>query len=212
MTSQLCFRIYIRSAGGRREAVRQVPARPDTARDPCLWPRLHGRPRVRCDRCFSPARSICGRLRRLNCDPWVPSHTHRRPPASAISQQTRLAHLPNKVKNISARHALAACGSFVCKPRSWQFGPRYSPPRALPAPQSGAGAAHIAVTVRYSHLAPSHQREAIERLTVGPTSTATSTKPLDDPWSGKKNWSKSNEMLVLEGGVEPPRCLRSARF
>jgi site-specific recombinase XerD len=44
----------------------------------------------------------------------------------------------------------------------------------------------IAMTVRYSHLAPSHQREAIERLTVGPTSTATSTKPLGDSLERKQ--------------------------
>lgn len=33
----------------------------------------------------------------------------------------------------------------------------------------------IAMTVRYAHLAPGHQQEAIERLTAGPTSTRTST-------------------------------------
>src|SRR5205823_1878444 len=33
----------------------------------------------------------------------------------------------------------------------------------------------ITMAVRYSHLAPAHQREAIERLTERPTSTATST-------------------------------------
>ncbi len=38
----------------------------------------------------------------------------------------------------------------------------------------------IAMTVRYSHLTPAHQREAVERLTVRPTSTTTSTSPLGD--------------------------------
>lgn len=38
----------------------------------------------------------------------------------------------------------------------------------------------IAMTVRYSHLAPSHQREAIERL-VTSTGTATDTKPTSGP-------------------------------
>ncbi len=36
----------------------------------------------------------------------------------------------------------------------------------------------IAMTVRYAHLAPAHQREAIERLTARPTSTTTSTIPI----------------------------------
>ncbi len=38
----------------------------------------------------------------------------------------------------------------------------------------------IGMTVRYSHLAPTHLQEAVERLTAGSTSTATSTKPI---WS-----------------------------
>lgn len=36
----------------------------------------------------------------------------------------------------------------------------------------------IAMTVRYSHLAPAHQREAIERLASRPTATATATEAI----------------------------------
>ncbi len=36
----------------------------------------------------------------------------------------------------------------------------------------------IGMTVRYSHLAPTHLQEAVERLTAGSTSTATSTAPI----------------------------------
>ena len=87
MISQLCFPIYIRGAGGLREAVRQVLARPDAANEPCF-----------CSTLPWPAG-----LRRLNYDPWVPSRALRRLAAPAIPQHTRLAHLPNKVKRISAR-------------------------------------------------------------------------------------------------------------
>jgi len=34
----------------------------------------------------------------------------------------------------------------------------------------------IAMTVRYSHLAPTHLREAVERLVASPTDTTTDTK------------------------------------
>jgi len=37
----------------------------------------------------------------------------------------------------------------------------------------------IAMTLRYSHLSPAHQLEAVQRL-VGPTSTTTGTSVIDD--------------------------------
>jgi hypothetical protein len=38
----------------------------------------------------------------------------------------------------------------------------------------------IAMTVRYAHLAPEHQLEAVERLTVGSTATVTATEEIPE--------------------------------
>lgn len=38
----------------------------------------------------------------------------------------------------------------------------------------------IAMTVRYAHLAPEHQLEAVERLTVGSSATATATEKIPE--------------------------------
>ena len=49
----------------------------------------------------------------------------------------------------------------------------------------------IAMTVRYSHLAPAHQRDAVERLTEQPTGTATSTGPF---WDSQDQSGKTSQV------------------
>src|SRR5215831_16148730 len=54
----------------------------------------------------------------------------------------------------------------------------------------------LAMTMRYSHLAPDHQRAAIDRLEPTATGTATSHSTL-------QRWC--TKLLVRKGGLEPPR-------
>jgi integrase len=78
----------------------------------------------------------------------------------------------------------------------------------------------VAMTIRYSHLAPAHQRDAIERLVTLPTLTPTKvatdirtdTNGSDGDFTVFLQDGQSIRIMVPEGGLEPPRWVTIARF
>jgi len=76
----------------------------------------------------------------------------------------------------------------------------------------------IAMTVRYAHLAPSHQREASERLAspraVIAVQTATKTAANNSQviLDQRVEAAQVHRIMVPEGGLEPPRWVTIARF
>ncbi len=58
----------------------------------------------------------------------------------------------------------------------------------------------ITMTLRYSHLSPTRQREAVQRLLQEPTATKTAITPQK---SHKEKWAKCAENKVEPKGIEP---------
>ena len=76
-----------------------------------------------------------------------------------------------------------------------------------------AGHKTITMTDRYAVLTPEHFRKAAERAVLPvPTGTKTDTSHMEEQRVSPENGRKSFEMLVLEGGVEPPCRVTGGRF
>jgi integrase len=69
----------------------------------------------------------------------------------------------------------------------------------------------IVTTMRYAHLAPKHQADAVERL-ARPSATASATKPSKGVVGDSQALSNWLIDLVRKGGVEPPRSFGAVDF